>query len=621
MTEPQGSNPPGRTGEAPAGSENAGEAPRNGDCAAVVGIGASAGGLEALKRFLKPMPADTGLAFVVVPHLDPNHPSLMAELLAGHTPMPVCEVDDGMAIEANRVYVIPSNHTLSVDQGVLRLSESSPSAGGWTAIDGFLRSLADAYQERAIGIVLSGTGGHGTLGLAAIKGHGGLAVAQEPSSAEYGQMPRSVIAAGIADYVLVPEAMADALVDYLAHACRGGGWQQAPDSDEATATLGRILALLQARTHYDFRCYRKTMLLRRVWRRMSIHRIDRLADYLVRLRTDADEAGRLFGDLLIGVTGFFRDPAAYAALAEQAIDPLVTRSDPDLPVRIWVPGCSTGEEAYSIAILVLEACARRKRPSKVQIFATDIDHKALAAARRGSYPESIAGELSAERLQRFFTKTADHRLEVVQQLREAVTFAPQNLISDAPFSRLDLVSCRNLLIYLEPRCSSRSLTCSISGSGRADICFSARRSPLDRARTCSGRSRSNGACFNASRVYDARSRNCRSCGGTGPAGSLPRTRSSRWLPPAGPSRGWCSGWCWRSARRRPSWSVAAMRSSTSSVRPCATWTSPPESPASTSCPWPVRGCAPSCGRPVTRRRGIGSWSRSTPTWSGATASA
>jgi two-component system CheB/CheR fusion protein len=418
---------------------------------AVVGIGASAGGLDAFKRFFEAIPADTGLAFVLVPHLAPSHESLMVELLARCTPMPVCEAQEGMALAPDRVYVIPPNRYLAIEDGVLRLSAPLKSPGQPTAIDFFLRSLADAYEERAIGVVLSGTGSHGTLGLQAIKGRGGLAVVQEPGSAEYDQMPQSAIAAGVADYILAPEAMANALVQYAAHASRSGTWQRPPPADEGVGELGQILALLRARTKYDFRCYRKTMLLRRVKRRMSVCHVDELGDYLERLRSDADEPGRLFRDLLIGVTGFFREPEAYKVLEQRVIVSLVEQADPDLPVRVWVPGCSTGEEAYSIAILLIEGFLRQRRPNNLQIFATDIDEEALEVGRQGIYPESIAGDLSPERLRQFFVNTGDHHYQVAKQLREAVTFAPQNLISDAPFSKLDLISCRNLLIYLEPQ--------------------------------------------------------------------------------------------------------------------------------------------------------------------------
>jgi two-component system CheB/CheR fusion protein len=412
----------------------------------VVGIGASAGGLDALKRLLEGMPGDTGLAFVLVPHPGSSRESLMVELLARHTPMPVTEAQDGMVVEANRVYVIPPSRYLAVEDGVLRLSDPPESLGQATAIDFFLRSLAKVYQQQAIGVILSGTGSHGTLGLQAIKGRGGLAVVQDPASAQYDQMPRSAILAGVADRVLAPEAMAEALIRSGA---RGGTWQPPPAADAALGELEQILALLRTRTKHDFHGYRKMMLLRRVQRRMRVYHLDRLGDYLGRLRSDAEEPARLFRDLLIGVTGFFREPEAYKVLEQRVIVPLVERADPDVPVRVWVLGCASGEEAYSIAILLIEGCLGRKRPSNLQIFATDIDEEALAVGHQGIYPESIAADLTPERLQRFFVRTDDHCYQVSKQLREAVIFAPQDLLSDPPFSGLDLVSCRNLLIALE----------------------------------------------------------------------------------------------------------------------------------------------------------------------------
>ncbi|MBK1730856.1 CheR family methyltransferase [Thiococcus pfennigii] len=419
-------------------------------CRAVVGVGASAGGLAAFKRLLQATPPNTGLAFVLVPHLDPHHESLLVELLAKHSAMPVTEAQDGQAIEADQVYVIPPNRYLSIERGTLRLSTPPASVGQSTVIDFFLRSLADAYRERAIGVVLSGTGTHGTLGLQAIRGRGGLAVVQQPESAEYDQMPRNAIADGSPDYVLSPEAMAETLIQYAARGSRETDRQHRPEAAGKPNELDRILAFLRVRTRYDLRGYRRRMLMRRVQRRMRICQADRLGDYLERLRADAAEPQRLLQSLLIGVTGFFRDADAYELLAQEVIAPLVEQADPDIPIRVWIPGCSSGEEAYSIAILLMEAFLRRQRPHNLQIFATDIDEEALETARQGIYPESFAVDLSAERLERFFVRVDEHRYQVSKRLRETITFASQNLISDPPFSRLDLISCRNLLIYLEP---------------------------------------------------------------------------------------------------------------------------------------------------------------------------
>ena len=425
-------------------ADNSGAPP----CPAVVGIGASAGGLNAFKTFFSRMPADSSMAFVLVPHLDPTHKSLMVELLAKQTEMAVCEVEDEMVVESNRLYIIPPDKYLMIRNGKLYLTTPTEPRGLQTAIDFFFRSLAEDRQETAIGIILSGTGSHGTIGLQTIKARGGMAMVQDPDSAEYDQMPRSAIATGIVDYILPPEAMPEALIKYVRHAYVGSVWKPAAPPKTETTQLVQVLALLRARTKYDFRCYRKNMLMRRVQRRMGLNHIDQLPDYLELLRENADEVKHLFRDLLIGVTGFFREPKAYQVLEQRVIPQLLKRSD-DRPVRVWIPGCSTGEEAYSIAILLIEQFTAAHKPLNLQIFATDIDDDALEFARQGIYPESIAADVTADRLQRFFTP-ADSHYHINKQVRESVVFAPQNLISDAPFSKLDLISCRNLLIYLEP---------------------------------------------------------------------------------------------------------------------------------------------------------------------------
>ncbi|MCI0653790.1 MAG: PAS domain S-box protein [Methylococcaceae bacterium] len=415
----------------------------------VVGIGASAGGLSAYKKFFSAMPDGSGMAFVLIPHLDPTHDSLMAELLAKQTTMPVSEARNGTLVEPNSVYIIPPNKYLAIGAGVLHLSTPPLARGLQVAIDFFLRSLADDRQEMAIGIILSGTGSHGAIGLQAIKASGGLAMVQDPDTAEYERMPQNAIATGIVDYILPPEQMPDALIKYLRHVHAGGLSKAAAPPETERDQLIRILALLQALTKYDFRSYRKNMLLRRVQRRMGLNQIDSLPDYFELLRENADEAKHLFRDLLIGVTGFFREPEAYQVLEQRVIPQLVERKAFDTPVRIWVPGCATGEEAYSIAMLLTEQFSAVQKPLNVQIFATDIDEDALEFARQGIYPESIAADIPAERLERFFMQS-DSRFRVNKQIRESVVFAGQNLIGDAPFSKLDLISCRNLLIYLEP---------------------------------------------------------------------------------------------------------------------------------------------------------------------------
>ena len=415
----------------------------------IVGIGASAGGLNAYKAFFSHMPANSNMAFVLVPHLDPSHQSLMVELLAKQTAMPVCEVTDNLLVEPNHVYIIPPAHYLSIKKYMLQLASPPETRGAEIAIDSFLRSLAEDQKERAIGIILSGTGSHGTSGLQAVKANGGMAMVQNPDTAEYDRMPQNAIDTGCIDYILPPEEMPDVLIKYAQHAYVKGDWNpdQLPETEQDQ--LSRILALLRARIKYDFRCYRKNMLLRRIQRRMGLNHVDHLSEYLELLRNNTDEVDRLYRDLLISVTGFFRDSEAYRVLEQRVIPYLIEHNKSEVPVRAWIPGCATGEEAYSIAMLLIEQFSAAQKSPNIQIYASDIDENALEFARQGIYPQSIATDISAKRLARFFTPTDSH-YQVKKQLRESVVFAAQNLISDAPFSKLDLISCRNLLIYLDP---------------------------------------------------------------------------------------------------------------------------------------------------------------------------
>jgi two-component system, chemotaxis family, CheB/CheR fusion protein len=417
----------------------------------IVGIGASAGGLEALKKFFTAMPARTDLVFVVVVHLDPSHKSFMAELLAHVTGLAVEEAHDRQPLEIDHVYVIPPNRTLTIDQGMIRVQEVADRRGLRGSIDHFFRSLAESERERAIAIVLSGTGTEGTLGARAIKAEGGLVIAQLPDTATQPGMPGSVISAGAADAILAPEKMPEALLDYVR--------KQAALQAETRPLEGlpKILTPLRARTRYDFRGYKTGTLQRRIERRMGLQRIERLNDYADFLRSHPEEGDRLFKELLIGVTSFFRDPPAFDELASTVLAELVKGRDPDSPIRIWVPGCSTGEEAYSIAIVAAEQLARAQSPGRVQIFATEIDEDALEVARAGSYPESIALDVTPQRLQRFFV-LEDHRYTIAKSIRESVVFAVQNLTSDPPFSNLDLLSCRNVLIYLQEEMQEKLLT-------------------------------------------------------------------------------------------------------------------------------------------------------------------
>ncbi|HTU23562.1 MAG TPA: PAS domain S-box protein [Gemmataceae bacterium] len=424
----------------------------------VAGIGASAGGLDAFKKFFTAMPPDSGIAFVLVPHLDPAHESLMVELMSRHTAMPVVEAENDMPVEANHVYIIPPNKYMTIRGGTLRLTGPVERHASQTSIDLFLRSLADDRQERSICIILSGTGSHGTLGLKAVKAAGGMAMVQDPATAEYPRMPQSAIATGLTDYVLPVERMPDALLKYVQHGYLNGG-TQVEGGPEAPDHLTQVLALLRTRTRFDFRCYRKEMLTRRIERRMGLSHFDNIHDYVMFLREHPEEVKQLVKDLFISVTSCFRDPEAFVQLANLVLAPLVQSKEADAVIRVWVPGCATGEEPYSIAMLLQEQLAAVHKGCRVQIFATDVDEDALETARHGLYPDSISADVSPERLVRFFVKVeGEHAYQVNKALRETVIFAVQNLISDAPFTKLDLISCRNLLIYLEADVQKKVLT-------------------------------------------------------------------------------------------------------------------------------------------------------------------
>ena len=424
----------------------------------IVGIVASAGGLDSFKKFFSAMPADSGLAFVLVPHLDPSHESMMVDLLGKWTPMLVIEAEQGMAVLSNCIYIIPPNQFLSISQGVLQLSPP-PEGRGWrTSMDYFLRSLAQDQGELAIGIVLSGTGSHGSLGIREIKHSGGMVMAQKPDTAEYDQMPIHAISTGVIDYVLPPEQMPAALLSYLKQPYLRQDSHEMEIVEQETDLLNRILVLLQSQSKYDFCQYRKPMLLRRLQRRMGILQIDNLSQYLEFLRDHPEEATALCKDLLISVTAFFRDADAYQVLEQEVIPALIAKHKSDLPIRVWVAACASGEEAYSIAMLLIEAIDNAKSSIRIQIFASDIDRNAIEVARAGIYPASIAEDISPERLRKFFVMLDEHHYQINKRVREIVVFSLQNLIGDAPFSKIDLISCRNLLIYLELKMQKNVIT-------------------------------------------------------------------------------------------------------------------------------------------------------------------
>jgi two-component system, chemotaxis family, CheB/CheR fusion protein len=412
----------------------------------IVGMGASAGGLEAFEKFLGHTPPDSGMAYVMVPHLDARHPSAMTELLQRYTKMKVVEITDGMTAEPNRVHVIPPDGTLTIKDGTLRVA--SPRGQGNT-IDTFFRSLAAEQEDRAVGVILSGSGSDGALGIKAIKEHGGLTLAQTSLSSRFDSMPHSAVATGLVDFVLPVEEMPAKLVEYAQHLTTASNKRSAEALREGGGKhLHKIYTLLRSKTGHDFSRYKDSTFIRRVQRRMQVVQLTSAADYVDLLRKDAREIELLFRDLLIGVTHFFRDRAAFEALGSEVIPKLIANKKQDDQIRVWVAGCASGEEAYSLAILLCEQLARVDAPPKVQLFATDIDDQALDVARAGRYAEASVRDISPARLERFFVKDGNS-YRVAKEVREMCVFSVHNLIKDAPFSRLDLVSCRNLLIYLD----------------------------------------------------------------------------------------------------------------------------------------------------------------------------
>jgi len=423
----------------------------------IVGIGASAGGLEALEQFLRHVPEGCGMAFVIVQHLDPTYKGIMPELLQRTTGMEVFQVKDGMRVKPDCVYVIPPNKDLSILHGVLHLFDLASPRGLRLPIDFFLRSLAEDRQDRSIGVILSGMGSDGTMGLRAIKEKAGVALVQEPSSAKFDSMPRSAIDAGLADLIAPAEALPGKIIDYLRHALIIARTEQSLEEKDQSA-LEKVLILLRTKTGQDFSLYKKNTVYRRVERRMSIHQIDRIAAYVRYLQENPQEVELLFKELLIGVTSFFRDPEAWKLLRDEAIPPLLASRPVGGVLRAWSAGCSTGEEAYSLAMAFKEALEQVKPAGsfKLQIYATDLDQDAIDKARQGVYPANIVADVSAERLKRFFVQE-ENGYRIGKEIREMVTFATQNVIMDPPFTKLDILICRNLLIYLTPELQKKLL--------------------------------------------------------------------------------------------------------------------------------------------------------------------
>ncbi|MEO6246924.1 MAG: chemotaxis protein CheB, partial [Opitutaceae bacterium] len=416
----------------------------------IIGIGASAGGLEALDQFLGHVPAGSGMAFVIVQHLDPTRKGIMPELLQRATKMKVVQVKDRTTVRPDCVYVIPPNKDLSLLRGVLHLLEPTAVRGLRLPIDFFLRSLAQDQHEHSVGVILSGMGSDGTLGLRAIKEQAGVVLVQDPASAKFDGMPRSAIDAGLADIVAPAEELPEKILAYLQRTPLTLK-PETPLEDKAHSALEKAIILLRARTGHDFSFYKKNTLYRRIERRMGLHQIARMGGYIRYLQENSQELDLLFRELLIGVTNFFRDFEAWEQLRTHAIPELLAGRSAGPPLRAWVTACSTGEEAYSLAMVFKEALDEMKPRSNftLQVFATDLDPDAIDKARHGHFPDNIAADVSPARLTRFFTKE-QHGYRVRKEIREMVIFAPQNLIMDPPFTKLDFLTCRNVLIYLAP---------------------------------------------------------------------------------------------------------------------------------------------------------------------------
>jgi len=422
----------------------------------IVGIGASAGGLAALEEFFCHMPVDTGMAFIVVQHLDPTQKALLPELLQRFTTMPVEEAEQGRRIQPDTVYVIPSNAELRVEGDHIQLQKPLEPRGMRLPIDVLFSSLANARNDQAIAVVLSGMGSDGTLGLQAVRATGGLAVVQEPGSAEFDAMPRSAIAAGCADIVAPAAELPARILGFSNHVAEPH--LSAQPAVKPKAPMDAIFSILQRGTRHDFSLYKPSTLLRRIERRMAIHGISAMSDYVRYLDENSQEVQLLFKEILIGVTAFFRDDGIWDYLSGEALPALIAQNQPDAGLRVWVVGCSTGEEAYSLAMVFTETLEllRPGQAISLQIFASDLSSEAIAVARAGLYPHSIKEQVSEPRLARFFTRQ-DNGYQVKQAIRDKVLFAQHDVILDPPFTKLDLIACRNLLIYFDPMLQRRLL--------------------------------------------------------------------------------------------------------------------------------------------------------------------
>ena len=434
----------------------------------VAAVGASAGGIEAFSELIKNLPADTGMAFVLIQHLDPKHHSILTEIVAKETAMPVREVTNGMRLEPNHVYVIPPNATMSLSDDTLQIGPRTETRGVHMPIDHFMRRLAEEQGNRAIGVILSGSGTDGTLGMAEIQAQGGVTFAQDESTAKYDSMPRSAIVHGCVDYILPPKAIARELSRISRHAyVRRDGREASEVAPTDHSGLNTIFQLLRRSTGLDFAHYRQTTILRRIQRRMVVHKIDNLQEYVKYIQTNPAEIKALYQDMLINVTSFFRNPGAFDAMKTEVFANLLKSHSTDTAIRIWTPGCASGEETYSVAMALLEYLGDKATQYSLQLFGTDVSEASIVRARSGVYPENIQGDVSPERLRRFFTKT-ESAYRVSKSIRDMCIFAQHNLLNDPPFSQMDLICCRNLLMYLEPVLQNKVISLfhyAIRGSG------------------------------------------------------------------------------------------------------------------------------------------------------------
>src|SRR6058998_2909419 len=429
------------------------------DVCPVVGIGASAGGLEAFSELLSHLPVDAPLALVFVQHLDPKHPSILTDILSRVTRIPVVEVKHGMRVEPGHVYVMPPNTRMTIVEGVLNLAPRSADRGPHMPIDHFLRSLSEDQGSRAIAIILSGSASDGALGLKAVKAEGGITFAEAPQLAKFDSIPRSAVASGAVDFVLPPKAIAQELTRIGRHPYLGQ--TRAAPSPEAPASgpdaFDEILRKLREKSGIDFMLYRQTTIRRRIARRMMIHGLDTLEGYLGYLEAHPSQVHALYNDLLVNVTRFFRDPEAFRVLQRSVFPRILKQRPADAPIRVWAPGCSTGEEAYSLAIVLLESLGDADGIVPIQLFGSDVSETAVVKARAGIYPDNIELDVAGARLRRFFVKV-DGQHQVRKAVRELCVFARHNLATDPPFSKMDLIVCRNVLIYLAPELQKRVLS-------------------------------------------------------------------------------------------------------------------------------------------------------------------